>query len=153
MARILSDFQKKEIFKALPSKFTIGTVDFNASKKYANQLTLDEQSIFPIISLNYPLMGGNTILSAIAGNTRYYSTTLTIHILAKSVSGLNGAMIAEGIADNIIETINGWELTPLTGGVMILSRMNDIKPLGNLGILQEYSGVFDYILTVELCHI
>lgn len=151
MTRILNTTQKKDIFVNIPSSFTIDGVVFSGvSKKYANQLTINKDTVFPIISLNFAQDGINSDVVDVGEGVVYWKAMLTIHVLAKSASGLNGATICGGIAQGIMTEVKTWT-TPLASDVMIVDDF-DIKPVDNKGILQSFSGVFDCVFSVDLWH-
>ena len=86
----------------------------------------------------------------------YYMSMLTIHILTKHyddrpTSYINAGIIAKEIGLNIITAIEGWT-TPLTGDIRIFDPKKDIKPFGNLGEVSDFSGVYDYTLSIDLHH-
>lgn len=143
MSRAISDTQKKAIYSNLPVSVTIGETTINASKIWANQAITS----YPTISLNVSTDGIPAIRD-VADGVLYYETTLTIHILTKSQSGLNGARIADAFAGSICTELESW-VTPLTGDVRIFNPDTDIKSIGNLGYDLE---VYDYVISVSLYH-
>lgn len=142
MSRVISEGQKKEIFVQLPSSVTIDTTTINASKIWSNQ----ELTSYPTISLNVSNDGIQYIRDASDG-VLYYQATLTIHILTKEASGINGAIIADAFSQAIITEIESWT-TPLTGDVRIFNAEEDIR-----SVQPSYSdNIFDYILSISLYH-
>lgn len=143
MSRILSSAQNKEIFKAIPASITIGAKTINASKIYPNQ----EITGYPTISLNIA-NDGVQYIKDVTDSVLYYQSLLTIHVLTKNAEGLNGAVIAESLCNEIISEIESW-VTPLTGDVRIFNPETDIKSLQNNGYSES---VYDYILSINLYH-
>lgn len=155
MARILTTTQKKTIFTNLPANFTIDGVAFSSvSKKYANQITIDEDTTYPVISLNYAQDGIQSQVIDVGEGVVYWKCMLTIHVLAKHASGLNGATICEGIAQGIMDEVESWK-TPLDTDNFDLFTIDDddIKPLDNRGILQQFTGVYDYVFSINIWHL
>lgn len=146
MPRILSESQKKEIFKNIPSAFTIDSTAINASKIWSNQ----KITSYPTISLNISTDGTASEIRDIADGVGYYTSIFTIHVIAEHQDGLNGVVIAESLANEIIQEIESWT-TPLSGDVRILSP-DDIHSLQNLGQFGETSDVFDFVISVTLHH-
>ncbi|WP_135612750.1 hypothetical protein [Methanococcoides sp. AM1] len=142
MSRVFTEAQKKEIFKQLPAAVTIDTTEINASKIWSNQ----ELTSYPTISLNVSNDGIQHIRDVYDG-VLYYQSTLTIHILTKEASGINGAIIADAFSQAIITEIESWT-TPLTGDVRIFNAEEDIH-----SVQPSYADhIFDYIISIDLYH-
>lgn len=142
MSRVLTEAQKKTIFVAMPASVTIDTTQINASKIWANQ----ELNTYPTISLNISNDGIQHVRD-VSDGVLYYQATLTIHILTKEASGINGAIIADAFSQAIISEIESW-LTPLTGDVRIFNPEEDIR-----SVQSSYSDhIFDYIISIDLYH-
>lgn len=158
MSRIISKTQEQEVFKALPKDFTIETVAFNnVWKNYVNQMTA-EHSAYPAIALNFSQSGLASDIRDINAGAIYYKTMLTIHVLAKhyddragSGKYVNGALIAKGIGQGLMDAIKTWT-TPITGDVRIFDPDEDIHPFESRGQAPEWGGVFDYVFWVMLSH-
>lgn len=146
MPRILSDTQKKEIFKNIPSSFIVNSTEFTATKIWSNQKITG----YPTISINISNDGIASDIRDIAAGILYYQSILTIHVLTEHSNGVNGAVIAEGIANDITTAIAGWT-APLTGDIRIFDPEEDIKPVRNLGLVAD-SETFDYTLSTNLYH-
>lgn len=144
MSQIISDAQEKAIFTAIPAQVTIGETVINASKIWFNQAITS----YPTITLNIATGGIASDIRDIRDGVAYYEEILTIHILTKNQSGLNGSRIAKQFASTICAEIASW-VTPLSGDVRIFSPADDIKSIGNLGYTDE---VFDYVLSITLYH-
>lgn len=155
----MSKIQEQEVFKALPKDFTIETVAFNnVSKVYVNQMT-KEHSAYPVIALNFSQSGLASEIRDVSAGAIYYKTMLTIHILTKhyddrGVSGkyVNGALIAKGIGQGLMDAIKTWT-APITGDVRIFDPDEDIRALENKGQVPEWGNVFDYVFWVNLSHL
>jgi hypothetical protein len=150
MARILTKTQEQEIFKALPSSFTIETVNFTASKIYPNQMTV-EHPMYPVITINFSQDGLQGPLRDLADGVPFYQSMMTTHVLVQNSDGLAGPVIARGIIQDIITEISTWT-TPITGGAQIFDAESDIKPMQNLGRLMDSRSIYDYVLSVDLYH-
>lgn len=143
MSRILSTTQKKELFKAIPASVTIGETTITASKIWSNQIL----TTYPSITLNVS-QDGLTDLTDIKAGPLYYRAMLTVHILAKTVQGIQGARLAETLANEVFEAIAAWT-TPIEGDVRIFDSDTDIKSLQYLG---QINGVFDYVFSAIIYH-
>ena len=143
MSRAINDTQKKAIFSNLPSSVTIGSTNINASKIWANQAITS----YPTISLNVSTDGIPAVRD-VSDGVLYYKTVLTIHILTKNQSSLNGDRIADAFAGSICTELESW-VTPLTGDVRLFDVDTDIESIGNLGYDLE---VYDYVISVSLYH-
>lgn len=150
MARILTKTQEQEIFKAIPSSFTIETVAFTASKIYPNQMTV-EHSSYPVITINFSQDGLPGPIWDLVGGVPYYQSMMTVHVLAQNSDGLSGPVIARGIMQDIITEITEWT-TPVTGGTNIFNPESDIHPMQNLGTLPDGRSIFDYVISIDLYH-
>ena len=154
LTRIMSKAQENAVFVALPKDFTIEAVVFNSvSKIYITQMT-KEHSTYPVITLNFSQTGLPSEIKDLVKGTVYYKTMLTIHILAKHYTGtpyVNGALIAKGIAQSIMDTVKTW-VTPLTGDVRIFKPDEDIHALESKGQVPEWGNVFDYVMWLDLYH-
>lgn len=154
MTRIMSKAQENAVFVALPKDFIIETVPFNnVSKIYVTQMT-KEHSTYPVIALNFSQSGLPSDIRDITAGTIYYKTMLTIHILAKHYVGppyVNGALIAKGIAQGIMDSVKTWT-TSITGDVRIFDPDEDIRALENKGQVIEWGGAFDYVFWINLSH-
>jgi len=150
MAEILSIAQKKTIFAAIPSSFTINSVAVTASKKYANQLVLDDDTAYPVISLNHSQDGLKGIVDAGIGGVMFKGM-LTIHVYSKSTSSLNGVAMGDGVAQGIIDTLKTW-VTPLTGDIKVFHPTVDIHPVNYQGLEPGLEGVHGFVFWVDLWH-
>jgi hypothetical protein len=150
MARLLTKTQEQEIFKAVPSSFTIETKAITASKKYPNQMT-DEHSTYPVITLNYSQDGLPGPIDDLESGSPYYQSMLTVHVLAQDSSGLSGPVVARGIAQSVMTSVATWT-TPITGDVRIFDPESDIHPIQNLGAMTNDRSVFDYALSIDIYH-
>lgn len=144
MSRMISDPQKREVFKAIPAHVTIGESTVTASKIWSNQ-TLTS---YPSITLNVSQDGIPHYADVVEG-VLYYQTTLTVHILAETVSGIPGVILAETLANQAVSAIETW-IDPLAGDVRIFDQKGDISSLRSLGTSIE--GVTDLVLSVKLYH-
>jgi len=144
MSRAISNSQKKAIFSSIPSTVTIDSTDIAATKIWFNQVC----NTYPYISLNISNDGIASEIRDAEDGVLYYQATLTIHIYTENQDGFNGARIAEQIAADICEEIETWT-TPLTSDVRIFNPDTDIKSIGNLEFEDD---IFDYIISVTLCH-
>jgi len=143
MSRAISETQKKAIYTDLPSSVIIGVTTITASKIWANQAITS----YPTISLNISTDGIPAVRD-VADSVLYYKTILTIHILTKNQSSLNGAIIADALAGALCTELESW-ITPLTGDVRLFDVDSDIESIGNLGYDLE---VYDYVISVSLYH-
>lgn len=146
MTRVLTEAQKKTIFVAIPASVTIDTTQINASKIWFNQ----KITSYPTVSLNISTDGTVSEIRDLSEGVGYYTSIFTIHVIAEHQDGLNGVVIAEALANEIIQEIESWT-TPLSGDIRILSP-DDIKSLQNLGQFEEKSDVFDFVISVTLHH-
>ena len=143
MPRIISETQKKELFKAFPSQFTINKTTVSASKIWSNQIVTS----YPTITLNVS-QDGIPEISDVVDGVLYYKATLTVHVLAKTMQGIAGAILAEAMCNEIVEEVANWT-EPLTGDVRIFDRDEDIKSVQSLG---QENGVFDYAFSIRIYH-
>lgn len=150
MARILTKTQEQEIFKAIPSSFTIESVGFTASKIYPNQMTV-EHSTYPVITINFSQDGIPGPIRDLVDGVPYYQSMMTVHVLAQNSDGLAGPVIARGIMQDIITAITAWTTT-ITGGTNIFNPESDIHPVQNLGTLVDGRSIFDYVISIDLYH-
>lgn len=142
MARIISNPQKKAVYVAIPSQVTIGETTITASKIWSNQ----GYSTYPVVSLNIS-NGGIQHIRDVSDGVLYYQATLTIHVLTENTGGLNGARIADALAQAIVTEIESWT-TPQTGDVRIFNAEEDIG-----SVQPTYSDyVFDHIISVDIYH-
>lgn len=115
----------------------------------------DAHDTWPAITLNFSQDGLPGDIANI-DPIPYYKTMLTLHVLTKHYDDLpteyiNGAIIAKSIGQNIIDAIAGW-VTPITGDIRIFDPDTDIKSFENMGELTDFSGVYDYTLSIDLHH-
>lgn len=143
MPRILSTTQKKELFKAIPASVTIDDTTVTASKIWSNQVL----TTYPTITLNIS-QDGLLELADVVDGAIYYKSTLTIHVLAETASGIPGATLAEALCNEIVEEIASWT-EPLPGDVRIFDSNADIKSVQSLG---AENGVFDFVMSISIYH-
>lgn len=93
MSRIISDLQKREVFKAVPSTVIIGETTVTASKIWSNQ----QLTSYPSITLNISHDGIPHYTDVVDG-VLYYQATLTLHVLAETSQGIPGVILAEALA-------------------------------------------------------
>lgn len=115
----------------------------------------DAHDSWPAITLNFSQDGLPGDIKSIEP-IPYYKTMLTLHVLTKNFDDrptkyINGNIIAKSIGANIIAAIAGWT-TPITGDIRIFDPDEDIKSFENRGELTDFSGVFDYTLSIDLHH-
>jgi hypothetical protein len=143
LSRIISNTQKKEIFKAIPATVTINETSVTATKIWSNQAITS----YPTITLNFSSDGIPELIDVVDG-VLYYQASLTIHILTKNVPGISGARLAEAFANEIISAIAEW-VTPLTGDVRIFDSEEDIK---SLQVIDYSDDVFDFAFSATIYH-
>ncbi|AKB37357.1 hypothetical protein MSSAC_2767 [Methanosarcina siciliae C2J] len=144
MSRMISDLQKREVFKAIPASVTIGETTATASKIWSNQ----KLTSYPSITLNIS-QDGIQHYSDVVDGVLYYQATLTVHVLAETSQGLSGVVLAETLAGVIAAGIETW-VTPLTGDVRIFDQESDISSIRSLGTSVE--GVTDLVLSIKIYH-
>ena len=143
----MSTSQKGSVYVAIPTQFNVSGNVIQASKIWANQLN---QS-YPRIVLNVSTAGVPSDMIDILDGIQYYISTLTIHVLAKKVdNGPNEQMVAEALAESIVETVFTWT-SPLTNDVRIFDPATDITTFDNRGYMHDTT-VADYILSIKLYH-
>lgn len=114
-----------------------------------------EHKAWPAITLNFSQDGLPGQIKNL-GATPYYKTMLTIHVLTqhyddRPTTYINGALIAKGIGQRIMDTVATWT-TPITGDIRIFNPDRDIKAFESRGELSDFSSIFDYVLSIDLHH-
>ncbi|AKB77936.1 hypothetical protein MSHOH_1453 [Methanosarcina horonobensis HB-1 = JCM 15518] len=144
MSRIISDPQKKEVFKAIPAQVTIGETTVTASKIWSNQ----KLTSYPSITLNISLDDIPHYVDVVEG-VLYYQATLTVHVLAGTTHGIPGVILAEALAGQTVSAIETW-IDPLPENVRIFDLEGDISSMRSLGTSVE--GITDLVLSVKIYH-
>ncbi|WP_269850197.1 hypothetical protein [Methanosarcina horonobensis] len=85
MSRIISDLQKKEVFKAIPAQLTIGETTVTASKIWSNQ----KLTSYPAVTLNIS-QDGIPALQMSWTVFLYYQAILT---LTETTQGIPGVIL------------------------------------------------------------
>ncbi|AKB78077.1 hypothetical protein MSHOH_1594 [Methanosarcina horonobensis HB-1 = JCM 15518] len=100
MSRIISDLQKKEVFKAIPAQLTIGETTVTASKIWSNQ----KLTSYPAVTLNIS-QDGIPALQMSWTVFLYYQAILT---LTETTQGIPGVILAEALAGQIVSAVETW---------------------------------------------
>lgn len=145
MSRIISDLQKREVFKAIPSTVAIGDTTVSASKIWANQ----KLTSYPTITLNFSNDGIPALVDVVEG-VQYYQATLTVHVLADTVQKIPGAILAEAFANQIVSVIGTW-IEPLAENIRIFDIEGDISSVRNMGSF-ENSTTTDLVFSIKIYH-
>jgi len=144
LSRIISDLQKREIFKAIPAQVMVGETTVTASKIWANQ----KLTSYPSIAFNIS-QDGTPKYADVSEGVLYYQSTMTIHILTETVPGIPGVILAEEFAREIVSAIETW-VDPLAEDVRIFDAEEDISAVQSLGTTVE--GITDLALSVKIYH-
>lgn len=135
---MLTTAQKKTIYDSVKTSYTISSLNFTASKIYANQINTP---VFPVIVLNFvdeEIKDQNSVgnyLGTPGSEGQRSLAMLSINILAKKAQGLNESVIAKDIARQLsIDIRKNWK--SLTGGIQF-RRKSQTRDLTHIETAQN----------------
>lgn len=145
MSRVISEAQKKEVFKAIPSQIRIGSNTISSTKIWSNQ----KLTSYPTITLNISNDGIPALVDVVEG-IQYYQTLLTVHVLADTTQGIPGAILADALSNLIISAICAW-IEPLAENIRVFDTEGDISSVRNMGSF-ENSTTTDLVFSIKIYH-
>jgi len=137
----MSDTQKDAVYAAIVKSFEVSGADITASCMYENQIIPDGRDSTPYDSnVTYPLItlkyrDSEVLVNDINGDTIVKNVRLDVNVFATPIDNraavdgvyINGKVIVDAMAHDILKSFNENNSDLFVYGVMILDRIKGVR--------------------------